>query len=207
MAKLRTRGTKAHNSEPPAKRTRAATTTAMLTRTIHQQVTSQPHQTGTVTVSMGQQLKKLVKNNKIPSSRSTTVGGSESCLSGLSVHPTRAQHSGFQSPSPGWESPLLSHQLCSGVPGVHPHPGLPLIQIVMDITVTGNNQVWGHTHGLNRINNSWSHLLHRSHNRPVNWLTVLGDSQQLPLQQHFKNYQTTIVVRDLQQKMMQSMTH
>ena len=104
-AKPRTRGTKAHNSEPPAKRTRAATTTAMLTRTIHQQVTSQPHQTGTVTVSMAQQLKKLAKNNKVPSSRSTTVGASESCLSGLSVHPTRAQHPGFPSPSPGMGQP------------------------------------------------------------------------------------------------------
>ena len=104
-AKLRTRGNKACNLEPPAKRTRAANTTAMLTRTIHQQVTSQPHQTGTVTVSMAQQLKKLAKNNKIPSSRSTTVGASESCLSKSSVRPTGAQHFSFPLPSPGIGQP------------------------------------------------------------------------------------------------------
>ena len=106
MAKLRTRGAKAHNSEPPDKRTRAATTIAMLTRTIHQQVTSQPHQTGTVTVSLAQQLKKLAKNSKIPFSRSTTVGASKSCLFGSSVHPTGAQHPGFPSPSPEMGQPI-----------------------------------------------------------------------------------------------------
>ena len=104
-AKPRTRGMKEHNLEPPAKRTRAATTTAMLMRTVHQQVTSQPNQTGTVTVSMAQQLKKLAKNNKIPSSRSTTVGASESCLPRSSVHPTGAQHPGFPLPSPGMGQP------------------------------------------------------------------------------------------------------
>ena len=104
-AKPRTRGTKAHNSETPAKRTRTATTTAMLTRTIHQQVTSQPHKSGTVTVSMAPQLKKPAKNNKLPSSRSTTVGVSTSCPSRSSVHPTRAQHPSFPFPSAGMGQP------------------------------------------------------------------------------------------------------
>ena len=103
--KPRIRGTKPHNLEPPAKRTRAATTTAMLMRTIHHQVTSQLHQTGTVTVSIAQQLEELAKNNKFPSSRSTTVGASKSCLSRSSVHPTGAQHPGFPSPSPGMGQP------------------------------------------------------------------------------------------------------
>ena len=107
--KPRTRGTKAHHSEPPAKRTRMATTTTILTRTIHQQVTSQLHQTGMATVSMAQQLKKPAKNNKIPSSRSTTVGVSKSCLSRSSVHPTEAQHPGFHHLLQGWDDPLLSH--------------------------------------------------------------------------------------------------
>ena len=35
----------------------------------------------------------------------------------------------------GLDSPLLSCQLCDGVPGIHPHLGLPLIQIVTGITV------------------------------------------------------------------------
>ena len=103
--KLRTRGIKAHNSEPTAERTRTTTTTAILTRTIHQQVTSQPHQTGTVTVSMAQQLKKLAKNNRILSSISTTVGASASYPSVSSVHPTGAQHPSLPSPSPGMGQP------------------------------------------------------------------------------------------------------
>ena len=106
--KLRPWGTKAHNSEPPAKRKRLVTTTAMLTRTIHQQATLQPHQTGSMMVSMAQQLKKLVKNNRMPSSSSTTVGASTSCPPRLSVHLTGAKHPSFPSPSPGMGQPTNS---------------------------------------------------------------------------------------------------
>ena len=101
-----TRGKKAQNSQPLTKRTRLVSTTAALTRTIHQQVSSQSDQTSTVSVTMAQQLKCPAKNNKIPSSHSTSVGASASCSSGLTVHPFRAQHPSFQSPSPGMGQPM-----------------------------------------------------------------------------------------------------
>ena len=66
MSKLRTRGKKAQDSQPPAKRTRLASTTATLTRTVHQQVSSNSDQTSTVSVTMALQLKKPAKNSKIP---------------------------------------------------------------------------------------------------------------------------------------------
>ena len=101
MSKLRTRGKKVQDSQPPAKRTRLASTMATLARTIHQQVSSNSDQMVMVSVTMAQQLKKPAKNNKILSSHSTSVGASASCSSGSPVHPTRAQHPSFPSPTPG----------------------------------------------------------------------------------------------------------
>ena len=82
------------------KKTRLASTTAWLTRTIHQQVSS-----GTVSVTMAQQLKRPAKNNKIPSSSSTSVGAIASCSPGSPVHPTRAQHPSFPSATQGMGQP------------------------------------------------------------------------------------------------------
>ena len=59
-----------------------------------------------VSVTIAQQLKKPAKNNKIPSSHSTSVGAHTSCSSGLSVHPTRAQHPSFPLPAPGMGQPM-----------------------------------------------------------------------------------------------------
>ena len=102
----RTRGKKAQNLQPPAKRTRLASTMATLTRTIHQKVSSQSYEMGTISVTMAQQLKKPAKNNKIPSSHSTSVGASASCSSGSPVHPTGAQHPSIPSPASGMGQPM-----------------------------------------------------------------------------------------------------
>ena len=103
--KPKTRGKKMQDSQPPAKRTGLASSTAMLMRTIHQQVSSQADQTGMVLVTMAQQLKQPAKNNKIPSSCFTSVGASTSCSSRLTVHPSGAQHPSFPSPVPGMGQP------------------------------------------------------------------------------------------------------
>ena len=105
-SKLRTRGKKAQDSTPPAKKTRLASAMATLTRTIHQQVSSNSDQTGMVSVTMAQQLKRPAKNNKIPSSCSTSVGAGASCSPRSPVHPTRAQHPSFPSPTPGMGQPM-----------------------------------------------------------------------------------------------------
>ena len=104
--KLKTSGKKVQDSQPPAKRTRLASTMATLTRTIHQQVSLQSDQMGTVSVTMAQQLKKLARNNKILSSHSTSVGASASCSSGSPVLPTRAQHPSFPLLAPGMGQPM-----------------------------------------------------------------------------------------------------
>ena len=104
--KLKTRGKKAQDSQPPSKRTRLVSIMSTLTRTICQQVSLQSDQTGMVSVTMAQQLTKPAKNNKIPSSHSTSVGTSASCSSRSTVHPNRAQHPSFPLPSPGMGQPM-----------------------------------------------------------------------------------------------------
>ena len=106
MSKLRTRGKKAQDVSPPVKKTRLVSAMASLTRTIHQQVSSNSDQTGMVSVTMAQQLKRPAKNNKIPSSSSTSVGVSTSCSPGLPVQPTGAQNPSFPSPTPGMGQPM-----------------------------------------------------------------------------------------------------
>ena len=64
--KPNTRGKKVQDSQPDAKRTRLASSTSTLTRTIHQKVSSEADQIGTVSITMAQQLKQPAKNNKIP---------------------------------------------------------------------------------------------------------------------------------------------
>ena len=54
----------------------------------------------------GTAIKETSKNNKIPSSSSTSVGASASCSPGSPVHPTRAQHPSFPSPTPGMGQPM-----------------------------------------------------------------------------------------------------
>ena len=105
MSKLRTRDKRAQDVSPPVKKTRLASAMALLTRTIHQQVSSNSNQTGMVSVTMAQQSKRPAKNNKIPSSSSTSVGARASCSPGSPVHPTRAQHPSFPSPTPGMGQP------------------------------------------------------------------------------------------------------
>ena len=103
MSKLRTRGKKVQDVSPPVKKTRLASATALLT--IHQQVSSNSDQTGTVSITMAQQLQRPAKNNKIPPSSSTSVSASTSCSPGLPVHPTKAQHPSLALPTPGMEQP------------------------------------------------------------------------------------------------------
>ena len=105
-SKLRTRGKMAKDVSPPVKKSRLASAMASLTRTIHQQVSSNSDQTGMVSVTMAQQLKRPAKNNKIPSSSSTFVGASASCSPRSPVHPTGAQHPSFPSPTPGMGQPM-----------------------------------------------------------------------------------------------------
>ena len=104
-SKLRTRGKKAQDVSLPVKKARLASAMASLTRTIQQQVSSNSDQTGTVLVTMAQQLKRPAKNNKIPSSSSTSVGASASCSPGSPVHPTGAQHASSPSPTPRMGQP------------------------------------------------------------------------------------------------------
>ena len=93
------------DSQPPAKRTKLASSTAALRRTIHQKVSSQADQTSMVSITMVQQLKHPAKNNKIHSSSSTSVSASASCSFRSTVHPSGAQHPSFPSPTPGMEQP------------------------------------------------------------------------------------------------------
>ena len=114
---------KVQDSQPLAKMTRAAMSTVTLTRTIHQQVPSQVGQSGSVTAYMAQQMKKPAKNNKVPSTRSTSVGGSASCFSGSTVHPTGAQPPNFPSSSPGMGQSTAQPPTLSGAHGVPPSLG------------------------------------------------------------------------------------
>ena len=105
MSKPRPRGKKAQDVSPPVKKTRLVSAMASLTRIIYQQVSSNSDQTGMVSVTMAQQLKRSAKNNKIPSSSSTSVGASTSCSPRLPVHPNGSQHQSFLLPTPGMGQP------------------------------------------------------------------------------------------------------
>ena len=207
---LRTRGKKVQDSQPPAKRTRLASSTATLTRTIHQKVSSNSDQTCTVSVTMAQQLKKPAKNNKIPSSCSTSVGASTSCSSRLPVHPTGAQHPRFPSPTPGMEQPTAQlPTMWWGPWGPPPPPGHCLTPIVMGTIITCSSQVQGHTPGFNNSNNHLRfHQQHQQNNRPGNKLQVWGQHQPLlHPQQHIRICQIMPAAMVLWQKKMLLLIH
>ena len=105
MSKSRTRGKKVQDVSPPVKKARLASAMASLTRTIHQRISSNSDQKGMFSITMAQQLKRPAKNNKIPSSTSTSVGASTSCSPRLPVHLTGTQHPSFPSPTPGMGQP------------------------------------------------------------------------------------------------------
>ena len=160
---------------------------------------------GTVSITMAQQLKKPVKNNRIPSSYSTSVGASASCSSGLPVHPTRTQHPSFPSPAPGMGQPTAQLPTLWWVPGVHLHLRLHLTPMAMGTIITGSNWAQSHTSGLNNSNSNLGfHQQHQNNNRSVNKLEVWGHHQPLLCpQQHTRICQTMLAVKALwQNKMM-----
>ena len=135
-AKPRTKSNKTQDSHPPAKRTRLASTMGTLMRTIHQQVSSQSDQTGSVSVTIPH---RLVPVQAAYLDRLYTQPG----------HSTLASHHLLQ----GWDSLQLSCQLCGGVLGDHLPHGYRSITIIRGTTTTGNNWVQHHIPGLNNNNN------------------------------------------------------
>ena len=168
-SKPRTRGQKAQDVLPPVKKTRLVSATALLTRIINQQVCSNSDQTGTVSGTMAQQLKRPAKNNKIPSSSSTSVGANASCSPRWPVQPTGAQHPSFPSPTPEMEQPMAKLPTAWWGPWGPPPPWASFKPTGQGFYNNWQQLGQGHTPG---PNNSNSHLRFHQHlqcnNRSVN---------------------------------------